>query len=77
MIPTVEGYEVVAKLFSVLLLAGSLLFSVLGSVLAFTIRSLDLQILDLYFVVLPRYLFLLSAALLLAAFVIWKTVVLH
>jgi hypothetical protein len=64
-----------AKTLSTLLLAGGVLFFVLAGVLALTIRSLDLQILDVYFVILPRYLFLLSAGLLLAAFVIWKTMV--
>jgi hypothetical protein len=66
-----------AKFLLALLLAGSVLFLVLGVVLAFTIRSLDLQLSDVYFVVLPRYLFLLSVGLLLAAFVVWKTTILH
>ena len=48
-----------------------------AGILAFTIRSLDLQILDIYFVILPRYLLLLSAVLLLAAFVVWKAMVFH
>jgi len=51
---------------------GGALCSVFAGILAFTIRSLDLQIFDIYFVILPRYLLLLSAGLLLAAFVVWK-----
>jgi hypothetical protein len=65
----------VAKFSSALLLAVGVLFLVLAGVLARTIHSLDLQIFDVYFVILPRYLLLLAAALLLAALVIWKTAV--
>jgi hypothetical protein len=72
-----KGYQAVAKLFFALLLAGGVLLLALGGLLAFTIRSLDLQIFDVYFVVLPRYLLLLSGALLLAAFLVWRTMVLH
>jgi len=66
-----------AKIFSGLLLAGSVLCLVFAGILAFTIRSLDMQIFDVYFVILPRYLLLLSAGLLLAAFVVWKALVPH
>jgi hypothetical protein len=66
-----------AKISSELLLAVGILCSVLAGVLAFTIRSLDVQILDVYFVVLPKYLLLLSVGLLLAAFAIWKVMVSH
>ena len=72
-----KGYQAVAKIFSGLFLAGGVLCVVFAGILAFTIRSLDLQILDIYFVILPRYLLLLSAVLLLAAFVVWKALVFH
>jgi hypothetical protein len=48
-----------------------------GGILAFTIHSLDVTILDVYFVVAPEDLILLGAGLLGAAFVISKTVVVH
>ena len=72
-----KGYQAVAKIFSGVLLAGGVLCVIVAGILAFTIRSLDLQILDIYFVILPRYLLLLSAVLLLAAFVVWKAMVFH
>jgi hypothetical protein len=59
-----------AKIFSGLLVVGCV---PCAGILAFTTRSLDLQIFDYYFGVLPRYLILLSACLLVAAFVVWKT----
>ena len=64
-----------AKIFSGVLLTGSVLCVVFAGILVFTIRSLDLQILDIYFVIRPRYLLLLSGGLLLAAFVVWKAMV--
>jgi hypothetical protein len=67
----------VAKVFSGMLLAGGVLFIVSAVVLARTVRSLDLQIFDVYFVVLPRYLFFLALGLFLGAFIIWKAVVAH
>ena len=66
-----------AKVFSGMLLAGGVLFIVSAVVLARTVRSLDLQIFDVYFVVLPRYLFFLALGLFLGAFIIWKAVVAH
>jgi hypothetical protein len=65
----------VAKIVSELLLAGSVLCLVFAGILAFTIHALDVMILGVYFVILPRYLILLSAGLLVAAFVVWKTMV--
>jgi hypothetical protein len=67
----------VAKVFSGMLLAGGVLFIVSAVVLARSVRSLDLQIFDVYFVVLPRYLFFLALGLFLGAFIIWKAVVAH
>jgi hypothetical protein len=63
----------VAKIFSGLLVAACVLCLICASILALTVGSLDLQIFDYYFVVLPGYLILLSACLLVAAFVVWKT----
>jgi hypothetical protein len=66
-----------AKIFLGLLLAASTLCFVCAGILALRIRGLDLQILDRYFVVWPRYLIMLGAGLLLAAFAVWRTVVSH
>jgi hypothetical protein len=62
----------VAKLLSALLLAAGIIFLIMGALLASTTRSLDLQVLDIYLVILPRYLFLAGSALLFAAFLVWK-----
>ena len=64
-----------AKVFSELLLAGCVLCLVCAGILAFTIRSLDVSILDVYFVIAPRDLILLGTCLLVAALVVWKTMV--
>jgi len=64
----------VAKLFSGLLLGGSSLCLISAVILALTIRSLDLQIFDIYFVVLPKYLLFAGAGLLLVALVVWKLI---
>ena len=72
-----KGYQAVAKIFSGVLLAGGVLCLIFAGILAFTMHSLDLQILDIYFVILPKYLLLVSAVLLLAAFVVWKAMVFH
>ena len=72
-----KGYQAVAKIFSGVLLAGDVLCVVFAGILAFTIGSLDLQILDFYFVILLEYLLLSSAVLLFAAFVVWKAMVFH
>lgn len=65
------------KVFSISLFAGAAILLVLGGVLRFTIHSFDLQILDVYFVVLPRYLWLLSAALALAALAVRRCLALR
>jgi hypothetical protein len=67
----------VAKVFSELLIAASVLCLICAGILAFTIRSLDVSILDVYFVIAPRDLILLGTGLLVVAFVMWKTVVVH
>jgi hypothetical protein len=72
-----KGYQAVTKIFSGVLLAGGVLCVVFAGILAFTMHSLDLLIFDIYFVILPRYLLLVSAVLLLAAFLVWKAMVFH
>lgn len=62
-----------AKILLALFSGVGVLCAVLAIILASSIRSLDLQILDIYFVIFPRYLLLLSAALLVAAFALYKT----
>jgi len=49
------------KMVSAVLFAGSAVFLILALVLALTTGALDVSILDVYFVVLPRYLFLIAA----------------
>jgi hypothetical protein len=71
------GSKEMTKIVLGLLAGGGALCIVLAGVVAVTVRSIDLQILDVYFVVAPRYLCLLSAALFLAALVVWKTMVSH
>jgi len=53
------------------LLGGSILFALLAGLLAITARSMDLYILDRYFLVLPSRLLFVSALLVLTALVIW------
>ena len=66
-----------AKVLLILLIAGGVLFLVLAFVLALTKGALDVSVIDVYFVVLPRYLFFLSAALFLAALALRKTLLSH
>jgi hypothetical protein len=56
------------KLLSTLFFAGGVVFLILtvAQVLARGWGPLDLTVLDVYFVILPRYLLLISAALLIA-----------
>jgi hypothetical protein len=56
------------KLLSILFFAGGVVFLILtvAQVLARGWGPLDVNVLDFYFVILPRYLLLISAALLIA-----------
>jgi hypothetical protein len=57
------------KLMSILLLAGGVVFLILTVALGLTGGSLDVTVLDVYFVVLPRYLMLVALAFLVGGFV--------
>jgi len=61
-----------ARIGSALLLAGGLVCFVFAAVLAIKTKSLDLSILDIYFVVSPRYLVILGTFLILASLAAWK-----
>jgi hypothetical protein len=58
-------------------LVGGITVAFLAGLLAVTKRSLDIYIFDRYLLVLPSRLLLVSAALLLVAFAIWKTKIAH
>jgi hypothetical protein len=64
-----------AKILLGLVLTAGTLCLVFAGTLALTIRSLDLQVFDRYFVVLPKYLVVPGVGLLLMALVVWKTTV--
>jgi hypothetical protein len=57
------GRVLMPKLLSIVLFIGSAVFLILALALALTKGSLDLSVLDFYFVVLPRYLLLVAAIL--------------
>ena len=57
------------KLMSILLFAGGVVFLLLTVTLALTRGSLDVTVLDVYFVVLPRYLLIVAVVLLVGGFV--------
>jgi hypothetical protein len=65
------------KLISILLFAGSAVFLILAVVLALTQGTLDLSVLDFYFVVLPRYLLLVAAILFTAGWIVRRLVLPH
>jgi ABC-type Na+ efflux pump permease subunit len=65
------------KLISILLFAGSAVFLILAVVLALTKGTLDLSVLDFYFVVLPRYLLLVAAILFTAGWIVRRLVLAH
>jgi hypothetical protein len=54
------------------LLGGGILFAILAGLLAITTKSLDLYILDRYFLILPTRLLFVSALLVLTALAIWE-----
>src|SRR5580704_3304932 len=58
------------KLVSIVLFAGSAVFLILALVLALTKGALDVSVLDYYFVVLPRYLWLVAAILFTAGWIL-------
>lgn len=62
------------KVVSALLLAGGAICFVLAAILAMTVGSLDVSILDVYFVVFPKYLLIAGALLILVSRMIWKRV---
>jgi len=66
------------KMLSPLLFAGSAVFLILALVLALTKGALkgalDVSVLDFYFVVLPRYLFLVAAILFTAGWIVRRLV---
>lgn len=65
------------KLISILLFAGSAVFLILAVVLALTKGTLDLSVVDFYFVVLPRYLLLVAAILFTAGWIVRRLVLAH
>ncbi len=58
-------------------LGGGIIVAFLAGLLAATKRALDIYIFDRYLLVSPTRLLLVSAALLLAAFAIWKARIAH
>lgn len=66
-----------AKMGSILLVAASALLLALGVILRLTLRALDLQVRDLYFVVYPRHLLLLSVVMFAAAVLLWRARATH
>lgn len=54
------------------LLGGSILTAIWAGLLAASKRSVDVYVLDRYLLILPSRLFFLSAALVAAAFAVWK-----
>ena len=65
------------KLMSTVLFAGSALFVILTFALALTKGALDVSVLDLYFVVLPRYLLLIAAILFTAGWIVRRLLLAH
>jgi hypothetical protein len=57
--------------------AGSAVFLMLALVLASTKGSLDLSVLDFYFVVLPRYLLLIAGILFTAGWIVRRLALAH
>ena len=53
-------------------LAGAIAFLLSAALLASTIRSLDVSVHDRYVAIFPSHLLLLSAALFVATFAVWK-----
>jgi len=65
------------KLLSIVFFAGSAVFLMLALVLALTKGSLDLSVLDFYFVVLPRYLLLIAGVLFTAGWIVRRLALAH
>ena len=58
------------KTASTVLFAGSAVFLILALVLALTAGALDMSVLDVYFIVQPRYLFLIAVILFTAGWLV-------
>lgn len=65
------------KIVSALLLAGGAFCLLLAAIVARTVGSLDVSIIDVYFVVSPKYLLIAGVFLILASRMIRKTVAVH
>ena len=81
LLPSMEGSKNMPqtfwKIILGLVLVGGCLFLLSAGLLAATIHSLDLQIRDRYFVILPSRLLLVSALLFIATFIVWKARISH
>lgn len=65
------------KMVSILFFAGSAVFLILALVLALRTGMLDVSVLDVYFVVLPRYLLLVAAILFTAGWIVRRLCLAH
>jgi len=65
------------KLMSIVLFAGSAVCVTLALVLALTKGALDVSVLDFYFVVLSRYLLLVTAILFTAGWIVKRLLLAH
>lgn len=61
-----------ARTVSALIFAGGVVCFVFAAILAIRMTSLDVSILDIYFVISPKYLMILGSLLLLASLAAWK-----
>jgi hypothetical protein len=66
-----------ARLLSIVFCAGGAVFLMLALVLALTKGSLDLSVLDFYFIVLPRYLLLIAGILFTAGWIVRRLALAH
>jgi hypothetical protein len=65
------------RLLSIVFCAGGAVFLMLALVLALTKGSLDLSVLDFYFIVLPRYLLLIAGILFTAGWIVRRLALAH